>query len=66
MSGESSVYFAKTKVEGKTSIEKNVTDTVTKNYFNIDSSDVNDIIRVLLATNFNKWIVIEDFHYLSS
>lgn len=41
--------------------------TDTKNYknFEIDIEDPNDIVRVLLEDGFKKYIVIEDFHYLS-
>lgn len=66
ISAEGNVFLAKTKGEAKTSFERNMTDTITKNYFSIDPSEVNDVIRVLLAIRFNKWIVIEDFHYLSN
>lgn len=66
ISGESSVLFAKAKGEVGASFEKNKTDTITKNYFEIDPSDVNDVIRILLITNFSKWIILEDFHYLSN
>ena len=39
----------------------------TKNYknFEIDIEDPNDIVRVLQEDGFNKFIVIEDFHYLT-
>lgn len=41
--------------------------TDTKNYksFEIDIEDPNDIVRVLKEDGFNKYIVIEDFHYLN-
>lgn len=41
--------------------------TTTKNYknFEIDIEDPNDIVRVLTEDGFKKYIVIEDFHYLS-
>lgn len=32
--------------------------------FEIDPSDPNDVIRVLQAAGFEKYIVLEDFHYL--
>ena len=64
-SGESNLHFAKAKVESKTSYDKSISNTITKNYFDIDPTDINDVIRVLLSTQFNSWIIIEDFHYLS-
>jgi hypothetical protein len=33
-------------------------------HFEIDPSDANDVVRVLKAANFKKYVVIEDFHYL--
>lgn len=30
----------------------------------LDPNDVNDVIRALVEVNFNKFIVLEDFHYL--
>lgn len=33
--------------------------------FEIDPSDPNDVIHVLKQINFRKYVVIEDFHYLS-
>ncbi len=35
-----------------------------KKYLQIDLGNPNDIVRVLQQTNFDKFIVIEDFHYL--
>lgn len=32
--------------------------------FEIDPEDANDVVRVLKAANFNKYVVVEDFHYL--
>ncbi|WP_313330495.1 hypothetical protein [Comamonas sp.] len=36
-----------------------------KRHFEIDPSDPNDVIRVLDGIDFKKFIVLEDFHYLS-
>jgi hypothetical protein len=36
-----------------------------KQYLEIDPSDPNDVIRVLQSMGFSKFIVLEDFHYLS-
>ena len=33
--------------------------------FEIDPADPNDVIRVLAGMNFGKYVVLEDFHYLS-
>ena len=39
-------------------------ETVEYKYDGIDPNDPNDIIDGLKAIKFNKWIVVEDFHYL--
>jgi hypothetical protein len=38
--------------------------TVTKQELELDPSDVNDIIKALKSINFDRYIVLEDFHYL--
>lgn len=43
--------------------EKSVSDAVTKKPLELDPDDVNDVIKAL--DGFNKFIVLEDFHYLS-
>ncbi len=35
-------------------------------YIEIDPGDVNDVIRILQEMNFSRFIVLEDFHYLST
>ena len=36
-----------------------------RKHLEIDAADPNDVIRVLEAMGFNKFIVLEDFHYLA-
>ena len=50
------------KVSGEEEKEE-TTETLEKN-IEIDVEDVNDIISALKTINFNKYIVLEDFHYL--
>ena len=53
-------------LEGGTGAEatrSNSTTTETQN-IEIDISDANDVIRILKDMQFNKFIVLEDFHYL--
>lgn len=38
---------------------------VERKHFEIDPSDPNDVIRVLTEMKFEKFIVLEDFHYLA-
>jgi hypothetical protein len=46
--------------------EKNIggRTSATYRFRNIDPNDPNDIIAALTGVKFNKWIVVEDFHYL--
>ena len=37
----------------------------TSKFFDIDPNDANDVIRVLKEMDFSKFIILEDFHYLS-
>ncbi len=65
--GEGQVPFL-AKASGKGKLNRESTDvsaTVTKR-LEIDLSDVNDIIIALEDVDFNKFIVLEDFHYLSA
>lgn len=52
--------FAKAEIEGEAATEK---EKVTKS-LDLDPEDVNDIIKALQEISFNKFIVLEDFHYL--
>lgn len=38
--------------------------SITENPLELDPFDVNDIIQALVEIGFNRWIVLEDFHYL--
>jgi hypothetical protein len=66
VSGSGQGSFVIANVKGKAVIEtqEDNSKSITKNSFEIDLSDANDIIRILLRADFNKWIVLEDFHYL--
>jgi hypothetical protein len=46
--------------------QKQAADRTTAKYKfrNIDPNDPNDIIASLTEVNFDKWIIVEDFHYL--
>ncbi len=64
--------FAKFKVgifgsetEGGAESERGKEDSLTKSPLELDSLDVNDIINALISVKFNKYIVLEDFHYLT-
>lgn len=63
--GEGKVPFV-AKVEGGGALEKenNHEDTTEYAALELDLSDVNDIISALKSIEFNKFIVLEDFHYL--
>jgi hypothetical protein len=39
--------------------------SISSRHFEIDPADPNDVIRVLGQGGFNKFVVLEDFHYLS-
>ena len=52
-----------TGIETSGERERSVSDAVTKQPLELDPDDVNDIINALLG--FKKFIVLEDFHYLS-
>jgi hypothetical protein len=49
---------------GYESLKEN-TDTKSYKNFEIDIEDPNDVVRILMEDGFNKYIVIEDFHYLN-
>lgn len=53
-----------TGVEGCAETERNKEEVVKKNPLELDPLDVNDIILALKEINFDRFIVLEDFHYL--
>ena len=63
--GEAKIPFI-TNVSGEGNYERQNESGSTQNFktLEIDVEDANDIVRVLKANSFNKFIVIEDFHYL--
>lgn len=56
-----------TKGEGKGAGERSKSEEVTseRRHLEIDPADPNDVIRVLQAMSFGRFIVLEDFHYLA-
>lgn len=50
--------------EGGTERERQEAVTATKTPLELDPEDVNDTILALQSISFNKYIVLEDFHYL--
>lgn len=50
--------------EGGAEAEREKRDEIIKTPLELDPEDVNDIIQALETINFNKYIVLEDFHYL--
>ena len=57
-------YIAKAKAKGGIEGVKSTEDTSETKRLEIDLSDVNDVILALNEANFNKFIALEDFHYL--
>jgi len=55
-----------TKIDGGAEASKNKNNEleISKQSFNIDLSNPNDIIRALSISKFKKYVVLEDFHYL--
>jgi len=52
--------------EGGAEAERELTEEKIKTPLELDPEDVNDIIQALEAIKFSKYIVLEDFHYLST
>ncbi|WP_375742978.1 epsilon-toxin family protein [Corallococcus interemptor] len=50
---------------GAGSHQKTTTTEVAETQFEIDPSDPNDVTRVLKSADFKKYVILEDFHYLS-
>lgn len=63
--GEGKVPFV-AKAEGAINIDKEHNNGETKQFsrLELDLNDVNDVIAALKNIEFNKFIVLEDFHYL--
>jgi len=57
-------FVAEANAEGEGSYEKKAAETVTDAPLELDPHDVNDIIGALQQIGFEKYIVLEDFHYL--
>lgn len=65
VTGEGKVPFiAKASTEAGVESEKEKETQLETKDFEIDPEDPNDVVRVLKAAGFSKYIVIEDFHYL--
>ncbi len=72
VSGKSKI-FAKIKTsffgsgaEGGVKAERKNTEQTTTQPLELDPEDVNDIINCLSQISFDKFIILEDFHYLST
>ncbi len=57
--------FFGNEASGGAESERQNSEAVTNAPLELDPYDVNDIITALNKINFNKYIVLEDFHYLS-
>lgn len=57
-------FFVKAKGEGSYEYEKENQDQDSTQTLDIDPSEPNDMVRLLNANRFSKYIIIEDFHYL--
>lgn len=72
LSGKSKIFAKITagifgsSAEGGAEAEKTQTDQITTTPLELDPDDVNDIIGALNKIHFKKYIVLEDFHYLST
>lgn len=53
-----------TKAEAETEIEGSKAKEIETKELELDPEDVNDLIKALNSLNFNKFILLEDFHYL--
>ncbi len=58
-------FIAKAKAGGDTGYEHTTSESITTVALELDPADVNDIIGALAEIAFEKFIVLEDFHYLS-
>ena len=58
------VFGIGAEVEGGTEGEKGNKTEVRTELIELDASDPNDLVRALKAIEFNKLVVLEDFHYL--
>jgi hypothetical protein len=52
--------------EGGAEAERERREEIVKTPLELDPEDVNDIIKALKSIDFKKYIVLEDFHYLST
>ncbi len=57
-------FIAKASGESVYEYEKENQKNATRQQLEIDPEDPNDLVRVLALSNFEKIIVVEDFHYL--
>lgn len=57
-------FLAKAKAAGEAGHDSKSGQTVTTAPLELDPGDVNDIIAALKSIDFQKFIVLEDFHYL--
>ena len=57
-------FVAKAKGEGSYEYDKENQEQNSSQTLEIDPTEPNDIVRLLKASNFSKYVIIEDFHYL--
>jgi hypothetical protein len=63
--GEGGVpLFAKASGGTSGGTSRTTSDATTSHFIEFDPSSATDVIRVLQEAGFEKWIVLEDFHYL--
>lgn len=51
-------------LKGEAEVGAELAKQINKKNLELDPSDVNDVIRALKEIEFNKYIIIEDFHYM--
>lgn len=57
-------FVGKTKGQGEYEHTKSSSEKVVSQHLSLDPLDVNDLILALKSIEFNKYIILEDFHYL--
>jgi hypothetical protein len=58
-------WVGSTEVEGEVSVEASKQRTIQSEYVGHDLADAQSIIELLLSAKYNKFIVLENFHYLT-
>lgn len=58
-------FFAEASGQGKAGYDTKDESVTEQFYLELDPADPNDVVQALKALGFKKYIVLEDFHYLS-